>query len=258
MPIDFKFKDIMHKITARFVPATLPNAKKPYVLKVVHKTVLNLHETASKAAIYNITTQPKVIEEGVAAYLELMRYLIADGYKLKTSMFTADISLPGEYDGAETQLAEGTRPKIRLRPSAEMAAYIEKHVEVGIDGIDRRAGVIGAVRDEATGQENETATIGSFITVRGLGLKIEADAAHAEAAGLYFEGEDGARVKAARPAVNEPRTLKTLVPALLQPGKAYSLVIVTQSSVPHGSVLLKDMRSIQSEFTLLAQPSPVV
>jgi hypothetical protein len=52
--------------------------------------------------------------------------------------------------------------------------------------------------------------------------------------------------------VNEPRTLKVIVPAL-KAGKAYSLKIVIQSSAKHGSGLLKNARDMRSEFLITAQ-----
>ena len=67
MALDFTVKDVMHKITAKFVHATLPDAKKPYNLKAVLQPELDVHGVASKADVYNIETDPKVIEEGFIA-----------------------------------------------------------------------------------------------------------------------------------------------------------------------------------------------
>jgi hypothetical protein len=47
MAIDFIVKDIMHKITAKFMHAFLPDAKKPYYLRAVHQPELNVHGIAS-------------------------------------------------------------------------------------------------------------------------------------------------------------------------------------------------------------------
>ena len=67
MALDFTVKDITHKVMAKFVPAFLPSAKKPYNLKAVFQPELDIHGIASKAAMYNITTAPRVIEEGLTA-----------------------------------------------------------------------------------------------------------------------------------------------------------------------------------------------
>jgi hypothetical protein len=75
--ITFKLKDILHKSLGKFVPAWLPNAKKPYNLRAVFQPGLDIHGIASKAEVYNIETDPKVIEEGFNAACELVYYLAA-------------------------------------------------------------------------------------------------------------------------------------------------------------------------------------
>ncbi|GAB6392995.1 MAG: DUF4469 domain-containing protein [Treponematales bacterium] len=107
--------------------------------------------------------------------------------------------------------------------------------------------------DEATGLSGQAVTIDNLLTIRGAGLKVEADEEHAGEAGLFFETEDGERVRAKALAVNEPRHLKALTPAALTAGTAYRLVVVTQSSTKHGSSLLKDTREVKSGFTLTAR-----
>jgi hypothetical protein len=86
----------MHKIAVKFTHAFLPEAKKPYYLKAVHQPELDVHGIASKAGVYNIETSPKVIEEGLNAGMELIYYLAADGYKIKTPLFNLKIRVPGE------------------------------------------------------------------------------------------------------------------------------------------------------------------
>ena len=54
-------------------------------------------------------------------------------------------------------------------------------------------------------------------------------------AGLFFDDGETALVKADALAVNEPRTLKAIVPAILVVGKDYTLKIVTQSPARHGA-----------------------
>jgi len=67
MALDFNVKDVIHRIVAKFTHAFLPEAKKPYNLRAVHQPVLDIHGVASKADVYNITTAPKIIEEGMIA-----------------------------------------------------------------------------------------------------------------------------------------------------------------------------------------------
>jgi hypothetical protein len=52
MALDFTIKDILHKIVVKFVHAFLPDAKKPYNLKAVLQSDLDIHGIASKASVY--------------------------------------------------------------------------------------------------------------------------------------------------------------------------------------------------------------
>jgi hypothetical protein len=253
MALDFTVKDVIHKVTAKFIHAFLPDAKKPYNLKAVFQPELDIHGVASKAEVYNIEADPRVIEEGFTAACELIYYLAADGYKIKTPVFNLSIRLPGEYEGAETSLPEGVHPEARLQASASLRNYIRERVQVEFDGVDQRDGLIAEAVDEHTGQLDEVMTIGNLLTIRGYGLKIEGDADHAGQIGLFFDDGESAPVKADILAVNEPRTLKAIVPASLTEGKDYTLKIVTQSSSKRGGGLLKGLREMRSEFKLTAR-----
>jgi hypothetical protein len=231
----------------------LPEAKKPYNLRAVFQPELDIHGIASKAEVYNIETDPKVIEEGLTAACELIYYLAADGYKLKTPLFNLRIRLPGEYEGAETSLAEGLYPEVRMQSAAPFRQYIRDRVGVQFDGIDQADGLIAEAVDEYTGQVDEVMTLGNLLDIRGYGLMIEGDDKHTDEVGLFFDDGQGGLVKAEIIAVNEPRTLKTIVPATLGVGGEYSLKIVTQSSTKHGGTVLKNPREVRSDFKLTVQ-----
>jgi len=252
MAIEFTVDDLKHRIEAKFSPAFLPGAKKPYNLKAVHQPELDIHDIASKAEIYNISTSPMVIEEGLTAAIKLIYYLAADGYRIKTPLFTLKMHLPGEYNGGEDRLGDGAFPEPNFQASAAFRAYLRENVQVEICGTDRPEGIIGSVRDEATGLVDEAATIGGFITVRGLALKIEADEARRDESGLYFDDGSGAPIKAEMLAINQPHTLKAVVPAGLSPGTAYALLVRTQGSAKGHGTLLKETREIRSDFALTA------
>jgi hypothetical protein len=253
MAIDFKVKDIMHSVYVKFVHAFLPEAKKPYYLKTVHQPELDIHGIASKADVYNIQTSPKVIEEGLTAGMELIFYLVADGYKIKTPLFNLKIRVPGEYDGSETHLAHGVYARARLQTSADLRKFLEG-VKVEFDGVDSSDGYIAEVIDEATGLVDEVATWGNILTIRGFGLKIDGDEAHQDEVGLFFIStvHERQNVKAEAIAVNEPRTIKVIVPPALA-GVPYTIKIVTQSSAKGHSSLLKELREVKSDFTVTPQ-----
>jgi len=252
MAIDFAVKDILHRIQVRFIHAFLPEAKKPYNLKAVHQPELDIHGIASKAEVYNIETSPKVIEEGLTAGMELICYLVADGFRIKTPLFNLKLRVPGEYDGSETHLPDGVFPTARLQTSPAFRKYLRERVKADFGGIDQSDGLIAEAYDEAAEMADEVATIGNLLTIHGFGLKIEGDELHKDEVGLFFEPEcGGAAVKADIIAVNEPRTLKVIVPAL-KTGVQYRLKVVTQSSAKNGAAVLKNLREIRSDFVLAA------
>jgi len=253
MALDFNVKDILHRIQVRFVHAFLPEAKKPFNLKAVHQPELDIHGIASKAEVYNITTPPKVIEEGLSAGMELMYYLAADGFKLNTPVFHMHVRVPGEYDGSETHLPQGIYPTVRLQTSARFRKYLRERVQIDFCGIDSSDGFIAEAYDETSELTDEVATAGDVLAIHGFGLKIEGDGEHHEDVGLFFVPEAGGQPVKATLAVNEPRTLKAVVPTYLDTGKKYRLMVVTQSSAKGHGYLVKEVRQMRSDFVLTAQ-----
>ncbi|MHC6204483.1 DUF4469 domain-containing protein [Breznakiellaceae bacterium SP9] len=254
MAIDFEVKDTMHDVVAKFVPNHLPDAKKPYSLKAVFQPELDVHGIASKAEVYNIDTDPKVIEEGFNAACALIYYLTADGYIVKTPLCNSRLRLPGEYNGAETAMADGLHPEVRFQAAAHFQKYISSAVRVDFDGIADSDGLIAEALDEKTGTIDEAVTVSNLLTIRGYGLKIGSDAAHEVQMGVFFDPSDGSQaLKAEIIAVNENRTLKIIAPPTLTAGTVYTLHILTMSTPSHGGGLLKAPREVRSDFTLTAQ-----
>ncbi|MCL2293947.1 MAG: DUF4469 domain-containing protein [Spirochaetes bacterium] len=252
MAIDFKVKDVMHNIIAKFVHAFLPEAKKPYNLRAVHQEELDIHGIASKASVYNLQTSPKVIEEGMNAGMELIYYLVADGFRIKTPLFNLRMRLPGEYNGSETHLNPDAFPVARMQATAGFRNYLKDKVKIKIDGIDQTDGYIAEVTDEATGIVDEVLTLGNLITIRGWGLKIDGAQESHETIGLYFESDGEIRTKAEIIAVNEPRTIKAIVPYIPSDTK-YRVVIVTQTSAKNSGALLKSIRELRADTVFTVQ-----
>ena len=175
MALDFMVKDGIHKVTAKFVHAFLPGAKKPYNLKAVFQPEPDIHGIASKADVYNIEADPRVIEEGFTAACERIYYLAADGYKIRTPVFNLSIRLPGEYEGAETRLPEGVHPEARLQVSAALRNYIRERVQVAFDGIDQRDGLIADAVDEHTGLFQSVLCFVTILLANHAVKKIEPD-----------------------------------------------------------------------------------
>lgn len=253
MSLDFTPKDVIHSVAVKFVRNALPGAKKPYYLKAVHQPELDIHGIASKADLYNVTTPPKVIEEGLTAGMEIMCYLAADGYRLKTPIFNLALKVPGGYDGAETHLSDGTYPEARIQVSHALRNYLKTNVRVEFDGIDNTEGLIACAVDEATGLTDTTVTMGSILSIYGMGLKVENDEDKSTVAGVFFKPADGLPIKAELLVVNEPKTLKVLVPSTLIEGTDYQLAVFTQSPVKNAGYRLKLMRDMRSDCLLTAK-----
>ena len=115
MTLDFEGIDIMHQIVVKFIPAYLPDAQKPYNAKTVHRQDLDIHAIASKAEVYKVTTPPRIIEEGMLAAMKVIKYLVADGFGIKTPLFNIKLKIPGEYSGKEVSLPDGVFPEARLQ-----------------------------------------------------------------------------------------------------------------------------------------------
>ena len=252
MALDFKLKDVMHRIVAKFFPAYLPEAKKPYNLRAVYQPELDIHGIASKAEVYNVTTSPKVIEEGAIALMELIYYLAADGYKINTPVFRLHVGIPGEYDGHETHLPEGTHPRGLLAINAQLREYLAEKINLQFDGIENNEGFIATLTDTRTGETNLVLT-GPFI-LHGTGLKITSDADHANDVGLFYENAaTGVRSKEYDYNIlqNEPKVLSVSA-WNVAPDASYYIVIRTQSSVK-GNAILKDVREVKSDFTVAVE-----
>jgi len=249
MAIEFQVKDVIHNIIAKFVHTFLPEAKKPYNLRAVHQPELDIHGIASKADVYNLSVSPKVIEEGMNAGMELIYYLVADGFKIKTPLFNLRMRIPGEYNGSETHLPNETFPTARLQTAAAFRNYLKDKVKITIDGIDQNDGYIAEVKDEATGLVDEVLTQGNLITIRGWGLKIDGTEDNHDAIGLYFVpvAGGGPALKSEIIAVNEPKTLKAIVPTCFNSTYPHRIKIVTQTSAKGHSAVLKNTREVWSE-----------
>ena len=250
MSIDFILRDIVHKVIVKFVPAWLPGAKKKYYAKAVLQPELDIHAVASKASVYNITTSPVVIEEGFIAAIKLIIYLAADSYRFSCDLFRLSIRVPGEYDGTETHLPNGIHPEVRLTVADTLRNYIRDNVQVTFDGIEDANGLIGEVLDEATNEVDSYITPGNIVDVRGYGLKVEADEAHAASAGVFLVNSAGTEMRVKAIATNEPRLLKLLMPDTIPQGEEFILLVRTQCIVRGGSILLKDLREVKTSFTL--------
>jgi hypothetical protein len=215
----------------------------------MHQPELDIHGIASKADVYNLQTNPKIIEEGMNAGMELIYYLVADGYKIKTPLFNLRMRIPGEYIGSETHLPSDVFPVARLQTSARFRNYLKDRVKIVIDGIDHSDGYIAKILDETTGFIDDWTSHGHLLTIRGWGLKIDGTDENKDKIGLFFMPQDQGvePCKAEIIAVNEQKKIKILVPYSVGTGMKYTLKIVTQTSAKSSGNLLKNLREVVSD-----------
>jgi hypothetical protein len=260
MPIDFTPKDVMHNLVAKFVPAFLPNHKKPYYLRVEYAPELDIHALASKAEIYDVSVDPNTIEEGLKAASQLIFYCSKDGYKIKLPFANIWIKIPGEYDGYETSLPPGKQPEIRISAPVPFQRYVERNVKVETAGIMADNGLIATAIDNATGDVDSHATINDALIIRGTGLKIGADASNKSYVGVRLQdivsGEEWPCVLV----MNEPTELRVIVPPAPTDATKhlYNIIVVTQTTVSHGQSLQKELREMRSDFRIALLPAATV
>jgi hypothetical protein len=257
MAILFNAKEVTHRITAKFFPAYLPGAKKHYNLRAVHQPKLDIRGIASKAEAYGIPASPLLIEEGMTLGMELIYYLVSDGYEIDTPVFHLKVSFPGEYEGHETSLPDGVYPRGKISLSARLREYMRRNIEPQFEGVAQNEGYIGSFYDKYGGTTDTFITPGKLFIIHGNGLKIASDGEHTNDVGLYYEDAGtGARLLQDMRdiAQNEPTIISGEAPSDLTPGKSYYIVIRTLSQT-RGCNLLKHIREVKSEFTITVPPT---
>ena len=134
----------------------------------------------------------------------------------------------------------------------KIQAQKQDKTEIKIDGVDQRDGMIAEATDEATGLMDDVATIGNILTIRGVGLKIATAPDNPVKASAFFKPPSGVPTEVSVIAVNEPKTLKVLVPPDLVVGTKYQIVVQTQSSAKSSGHIIKKMRDMRSDFMVTA------
>jgi hypothetical protein len=252
MSVIFKLKDVLHRVTVKLFPAYLPDARKPYIARAVYQPELDIHGIASKAKVYDITTPPEVIEKGFLTALELIYYLTADGYKIRTPLFNLRIGIPGEYEEYDTHLPDGLSVHALLNVAPEFRKYLGEKVRLQFDGIDQRSGFIATIIDKFSETTNTCITPGRVYIIRGGGLKITSDTEHVNDTGLYYENAaTGVRIREdmRNIAQNEPQVISAQSSSDLPPADYY-IVIRTQSLSKTSGRPLKNVREVKSDFTV--------
>jgi hypothetical protein len=253
MAVDFDPSSIRHTLSAQFVPATLPTAEEPYNLKAVSQTRYNVHDLVSLAVeTYNLKSDAKMLEEDFLTLCRVIFQVMSEGGIVETPLGIFSTKLPGVYKGTETDLKAGHVPEARILVSPEMRRFVAA-VKVAIVGFMETNGFIAEAVDLATGKVDEVMTIGDVVEMLGVGIKIESTPEWASHCGLFLVRPGQTAVRVVRIIDNTPRKITFLVPPGVTAGQEYTLQIVTMSSAKSPGVLLKNYRSMRSDFKLTAQ-----
>lgn len=157
----------------------------------------------------------------------------------------------GNIKGSVPSASDVPELSVGFTPSELVKAAV-KDISVNLAVMEETSPVINTVTDYATGQETHSLTLGSAVSIKGDRLKI---AGEPETTGFYFapEAENGSfdmenAVRVPLLVKNYPTELSFMLPADLQAGKSYYLVIKTASG--KGTRVNKTIRTGVSSFTV--------
>lgn len=157
----------------------------------------------------------------------------------------------GSIKGSDPSASDVPEFSVGFTPS-DLAKEAVKDITVNVAVKEETHPVINTVTDFATGQETHALTPGSAVSIKGERLRI---AGESDTIGFYFapETENGSydmtnAVKVPVLVKNFPTELSFMLPAGLQEGKSYYLVIKTASG--KGAKVNKTIRTGVSSFTV--------
>jgi hypothetical protein len=202
----------------------------------------------SKGKVNNLTIAQRIKKEGTEYQLETLVEILnradrikaeglAAGYNINTLFVNASVGISGvfydtAFDPKQHQL------KARVTPSQLTRSLLEE-TGVNIQGQAQTGMVIMSVLNHLTSAVNSTITPGNVIVIKGDRLKIEADDANEDKAGVFFTNTaTDERIKSSQILSNKEKELIVMVPALTSGD--YQLEIVTQAT---RGTMLKNLRS---------------
>jgi hypothetical protein len=177
-------------------------------------------------------------------FLDEVAYQVCDGFMANLGYFTIHPNVGGVFQHPNEAHDHKKHPiTFRFGALAKLRA-LAKNIDVEVDGVADTSGYIMEFTDIATEAVNESATQMGMFSITGYRLKVEGD--HPDV-GVYFEQVGGtAKLKAGKLAENTKSKLIGIFPP--GPPGTFKIVIKTQSS--GGGTFLKDIRTIESHFTI--------
>jgi hypothetical protein len=245
---------VLHRIRVRLYPSHLTTVDAPLVARVEDERMLSIEEIcASMKERGGFTGNFEDAENNIKQFCEEGGFLLLDGYGLNMKYYSIHPKVGGGWHDPSEGADRAKHPvgfSFRVRNPLKTLA---DKIVLNVLGVADNQGSIYEMVDESNGQVDETCSMGQLFTIHGTGLKVEGDADHTAVVGVFFETLQSTGLwKAQVVAVNEPKTLKVIVPTMPTPNTA-KVKVITQSMVSGGSRPMKEIREVTSSVVLTVQ-----
>ncbi|MHC6201601.1 DNA-binding domain-containing protein [Breznakiellaceae bacterium SP9] len=250
MAIVNSINEVLHRIRAKLYPNHLPGSDGEYIARTDDEASLDIEAVC--AALKNRGGYSGSYDELVAYvkqfYQELV-YQLCSGFSVNTGFYSIHLKIGGSWASVNEHFDPAKHPiAISFRSHSALREAV-KHITVDIEGLAPVSAWIAEVTDAETGAVNETLTPNEDFIVTGRHIKITKEE---DDCGLFVLGPlipDTAAVETeiAKYTENTASKIIARTPASLVPGE-YKLVVRTKYS--GGSANLKEMRAIETPFTL--------
>jgi hypothetical protein len=247
-----------HRVRVNLYPTQLPNAKEPFIARCEEEEVLSIQQLADDLKLrggYKGNIEDLV--DGVNQLIAEAKFQVADGFGVNLGICSVHPGIGGEWtspDEAHDRKKHPVRFRARIMP--EMRKMSET-IDLECKGLVPQNGEIDSVTDFVSGKVNSEVTIGNFVDVRGRGLRIAAPKNPTEETGVWAVDETGKATRCALVAVNQMRRLRFVLPAGLTDGKKYRVRVVTYASVRKRDLLIKNHRTMETNFQVTAKTKVV-
>ena len=243
---------VYHHIRVKLYRTSLRGVEGSFIARTSNDRILSIEDVcAILKTRAGFTGKYEDLLEYVRQYLEEMAYQLCDGNAVNNGYYCVYPNIGGTFKTANEGFDQKKHPlSFRFRIGSRLRKLLD-NIEIIIDGRADTSGSIDEFTDVRTETVNDIVTKSSLFTIIGSKIKVAGDDPDC---GIYFEiadGKDeGKRIKVTENlAENTSTRVIGIVPALTAK-RLYRTVIVTQFT--NGSTLLKEARTIYSEFILTA------